>query len=523
MFGLEWEDNEESGTVGEDVLADANGLQQSLEWGSISNVDGSSGGVFGTPYLIEACERNLLESVKVLIENSANPNITHAEGNSPLHVLLKPFRDEAIPIVHYLIRNKGDIVQQNCQSIPALALCPPNKLSIFQSSLQERFESDPEYFYSSKDTFMKGVRAGIRHNLEYVRLMQRFYDFDLESYLETMNTQNLYIDCVTNQNRDTFNLLISKNIGNVNAIASGSGFSALHHAAAMGSLDMARLLCSHPNVDVNIFQNESPLHMAALNGHSEIIGELLRANADPTMKTTFSNNSTGGREYKEDTALHLAIRNGHLASVKVLLQEEGNLHLLVLPNHWGNIPLHIAVMKEHIDIIEFVLRRQAAQQINFVNQNQETALHYAYRYCKQKDTVIDILVSHGADESLSNHKGEIPAQIRAKGNSDFKGPGRGNRLRSSQSRRKKNNNRNRKQKNKANEQPQKKVNEPAVPLQGSQEDDDSKLCVICFENAKNCLLKPCRHIATCMECSQLVHECPICRSQITKKSKVFIA
>ncbi len=41
-------------------------------------------------------------------------------------------------------------------------------------------------------------------------------------------------------------------------------------------------------------------------------------------------------------------------------------------------------------------------------------------------------------------------------------------------------------------------------------------CVICWNEQKNVLIMPCKHICTCEGCSNKLKTCPICRGQITK-------
>lgn len=48
-------------------------------------------------------------------------------------------------------------------------------------------------------------------------------------------------------------------------------------------------------------------------------------------------------------------------------------------------------------------------------------------------------------------------------------------------------------------------------------------CVICFDELRNCLYLPCKHLLTCESCSQKCDYCPCCRSKITEKIKVYMS
>jgi hypothetical protein len=50
------------------------------------------------------------------------------------------------------------------------------------------------------------------------------------------------------------------------------------------------------------------------------------------------------------------------------------------------------------------------------------------------------------------------------------------------------------------------------------ESDTQTECVICYTNAKDTVVMPCRHLCLCQGCSQIVrlqnNTCPICRSRV---------
>ncbi|XP_057503461.1 E3 ubiquitin-protein ligase APD2-like isoform X2 [Actinidia eriantha] len=56
---------------------------------------------------------------------------------------------------------------------------------------------------------------------------------------------------------------------------------------------------------------------------------------------------------------------------------------------------------------------------------------------------------------------------------------------------------------------------------------DGKICVICYEEPRNCFFVPCGHCATCYTCAQRIMDgepkvCPICRRLIHKVRKLLI-
>ncbi|OIS96271.1 PREDICTED: uncharacterized protein LOC109236240 [Nicotiana attenuata] len=57
---------------------------------------------------------------------------------------------------------------------------------------------------------------------------------------------------------------------------------------------------------------------------------------------------------------------------------------------------------------------------------------------------------------------------------------------------------------------------------------DGRICVICYDNPRNCFFVPCGHCATCQECGQRIMDvessrvCPVCRRPIHKVRKLII-
>lgn len=63
---------------------------------------------------------------------------------------------------------------------------------------------------------------------------------------------------------------------------------------------------------------------------------------------------------------------------------------------------------------------------------------------------------------------------------------------------------------------------------GSSEDlYDGKICVVCYDEQRNCFFIPCGHCATCYVCARRIKDeesktCPVCRRYIRKIKKLFI-
>ncbi|KAM6240181.1 caskin-2 isoform 1-T1 [Spheniscus humboldti] len=203
------------------------------------------------------------------------------------------------------------------------------------------------------------------------------------------------------------------------------GFSALHHAALGGSLDLISLLLeAQATVDIKDSNGMRPLHYAAWQGRVEPVRVLLRAAASVNMA------SLDGQ-----IPLHLSAQYGHYEVSEMLLQHQSNpclinkakktpldlacefgrlkvaqlllnSHLCVAllegqskdatdPNY--TTPLHLAAKNGHKEIIRQLLK--AGIEINKQTKT-GTALHEAALY--GKTDVVRLLLEGGVDVNIRN-------------------------------------------------------------------------------------------------------------------------
>ena len=103
------------------------------------------------------------------------------------------------------------------------------------------------------------------------------------------------------------------------------------------------------------------LHVAAQNGHLEVVSSLVEAAAEVNAKTQYG-----------ATALHLAAHNAHIEVLQSLLQANSDTDSTT---HAGKTALHIASQNGHLEVVERLL--VAGAQIHATMQNGATALHLA--------------------------------------------------------------------------------------------------------------------------------------------------
>ena len=88
-------------------------------------------------------------------------------------------------------------------------------------------------------------------------------------------------------------------------------------------------------------KNNTPLHLAALNGHIKVVKNLIENGADINAKNI-----------NDDTPLHISARNGHSVITDMLIERGANVNVT---NKKGLTPLHKAVEGGYSEIVKLLL------------------------------------------------------------------------------------------------------------------------------------------------------------------------
>ena len=143
-----------------------------------------------------------------------------------------------------------------------------------------------------------------------------------------------------------FNALHFKDEVNENP---GDGRAALHWAAALGHLDMVKLLCEN-GADVNLMGSHgwAPLHSAIQGGQTEMV-EYLIDHTDVNVELP---------RFDGFKPLLLAAIKGYSDIVKLLV-ERGNADIEAEDENHGGRALHYAAIFGHSEIVEYLLAHGA--------------------------------------------------------------------------------------------------------------------------------------------------------------------
>eukprot|EP01033_Poteriospumella_lacustris_P005383 gene5383-3833_t len=183
------------------------------------------------------------------------------------------------------------------------------------------------------------------------------------------------INATVSESTALMNRLIE--VGAVVNDRNNEGASALHFAAGDGSVPRIQLLLEK-GADLS-FQSQSgtPLHWAAAKGHALAIDLLLRRGAEPNgvnrdgvsaVLMAAAAGSDRGVACLVDagadvgaimagnlTVLHICAEHGMAQAVTKLLQTETGRRCAAIATDEGNLPLHLAAMSGHRDLLPLLL------------------------------------------------------------------------------------------------------------------------------------------------------------------------
>ncbi|XP_076451066.1 uncharacterized protein LOC143286967 isoform X2 [Babylonia areolata] len=144
------------------------------------------------------------------------------------------------------------------------------------------------------------------------------------------------------------------------------------------------------NINCTDTSGETPVHLAALNGHRDVVVSLLEAKASVTEVDS-----------KGCTPLHLAAWNGHTAICELLLHYASDKSIVNAQTNEGETPLHFAAQHGHHDVVSLLLQNKADPTLRTLTER--SALDLAAQY--GKTSVVRTLVS-GRHELLTHVSGQ---------------------------------------------------------------------------------------------------------------------
>jgi ankyrin repeat protein len=189
--------------------------------------------------------------------------------------------------------------------------------------------------------------------------------------------------------------LIQKD-ANINA-ANKLGDTPLHEAVRNRCVAVVQALLAVGSIEVNArdrSNRSTPLHLAALMGHVEVVQALIQKGANINAKNK-----------NDRTPLHLAAFKGHVDIVNVLLAV-GSIEVNARDRSNRSTPLHWAAFEGHVDIVNVLLAVDSIEVNARDRSNRSTPLHWAAR--EGHVDVVQALIQKGANINAKENDDYTP-------------------------------------------------------------------------------------------------------------------
>ncbi|XP_072951007.1 protein ACCELERATED CELL DEATH 6-like [Typha angustifolia] len=159
------------------------------------------------------------------------------------------------------------------------------------------------------------------------------------------------------------------------------GNTALHIAATHGHLELAQLIFKKEMsllVACNVML-ETPLHCAVRAGHGKIVSFFVASfTSEGEDAGVGDRTAIRARNRHEETALHLAVQNGHVDVAKELMSADPKLVSMV--DEQGTSPLYLAVMAGSVALLRAILGSSSSTTpttVSYAGPDGRTAMHAA--------------------------------------------------------------------------------------------------------------------------------------------------
>ncbi|XP_048461495.1 ankyrin repeat domain-containing protein 27 isoform X2 [Rhincodon typus] len=345
-----------------------------------------------------ACMHGHEDCVKALVYyhlNTCKLNMTNDKGDTPLHIAARWGYDGIIQVL--LENGASNEIQNKMKETPLQCALNSKILDLLEITYfdNDRRQSMPESVdrstqpstdAGSQKSFLSTVSSisvetkaeEEKGKYKEVRYLLEWMDEDPEEEEGlVLKSEFCHPLCQCPKCEPAQKKLSSITINGLSVnSANQDGFTPLHVAALHGHFDLVSLLLRHgANVNMKNSHNATPLHLACQHNDLQIVQYLLNYNAKLNKKDLYGNTSL----------LHACLQ-GHLEIAELLLEHGAYVNLA---NNQGNTALHEAVKGKHGALVNLLLCNGAL--VNLRNKQQCTPVDCAEEVCGKNVEILKIL------------------------------------------------------------------------------------------------------------------------------------
>ncbi|XP_041047967.1 ankyrin repeat domain-containing protein 27 isoform X1 [Carcharodon carcharias] len=314
--------------------------------------------------------------IQVLLENGANNEIQNKMKETPLQCALNSKILDLLEITYISNDRRQSMPESGRSTQPSTdAGSQKSSISTYSSISVEMKHEEEKGKYKEVEKLLRAIADG---DVEMVRYLFEWMDDDPEEeeglVLKSEFCHPLCRCPKCEPAQKKLSSFTANGLG-VNS-ANQDGFTPLHVAALHGHFDLVSLLLRHgANANMKNSHNATPLHLACQHNDLQIVKYLLNYNAKLNKKDLYGNTSL----------LHACLQ-GHLEIAELLLEHGAFVNLA---NNQGNTALHEAVKGKHGALVNLLLCSGAS--VNLRNKQQCTPVDCAEEVCGKNVEILKIL------------------------------------------------------------------------------------------------------------------------------------
>ncbi|XP_069757889.1 ankyrin repeat domain-containing protein 27 isoform X2 [Narcine bancroftii] len=311
--------------------------------------------------------------IQVLLENGANTEILNKMKETPLQCALNSKILDMLELT-YINTDRQQSKQESVSRSPQFTIDAGSQKSPISTRSSISVEAEKGK-YKEVEKLLRAIADG---DVEMVRYLLEWVDEEPEEEDEfVLKSEFCHPLCLCPKCEPAQKKLSSITVNGlcVNS-ANQDGFTPLHVAALHGHFDLISLLLCH-GADVNMknLHNSTPLHLACQHTDLQIVKYLLNYNAKLNKKDSYGN-----------TPLLYACLQGYLEIAQLLLKHGASVNIA---NNQGNTALHEAVKGQHEALVHLLVCNGAS--VNVRNKQQCTPLDFAEAVCGKSVEILKIL------------------------------------------------------------------------------------------------------------------------------------
>ncbi|KAM6252787.1 ankyrin repeat domain-containing protein 27 isoform 1-T1 [Porphyrio hochstetteri] len=287
--------------------------------------------------------------IEVLLQNGANPEIQNRMKETSLQCALNS-KILSLMELNCLTFERGQSASESPLRSPQQStetFSRGSSVSSLSSASMDIRQEEVKNSYKEVEKLLRAVADG---DLEMVRYLLEWMEEDLEDEDDTVSTSKPEFchplcqcsKCGPAQKK--FSRISANGLG-VN-VSNQDGFTPLHMAALHGHSELVCLLLKHgASISAKNAKHAVPLHLACQKGHFQVVKCLMDYNAKQNKKDIYGN-----------TPLIYACSNGQYETTALLLQHGASVNL---SNAKGNTALHEAVIGKNEALVDLLLQNGA--------------------------------------------------------------------------------------------------------------------------------------------------------------------